>query len=209
MAVFVVIVVKNIMALTLTRGAHFLPVTDSYGIVDIKIAMNQMIRTSSSLTVAYQSSSFGRKVTLLLSLAFTFAAAVFVALMGSLMEPDFWQPVSLANFAVKLILFYFISYVAMTPLGYIWHFFLSSVDAAVALSAYQITNKHVLGLVSSLKALRLPLPWELLPTDSRSARAKSLAQAVQNILSRRRPQQRSKSKAPILLFQQASLFLAP
>lgn len=162
-----------------------------------------------SLTKTYHSSSFGQKITRLLTIAFTVATAIFVSLMGSLVEPDFWQPVQLVDLVSNLILFSFISYVGLTPLGYSWHFFLSSVDAAVFLSAYQITNRHVPWLISRTRELRLFIFQKTAQAKSLSARAKSLAQATLQTISRRNPQQRSKSKAPILLFQQAALLLAP
>ena len=170
--------------------------------------MNQKTRVPFSLTTTYQSSFFGRKVTCLLAIVLTLATAIFVSLMGSVVEPDFWQPVQLVNLAANLILFSFVSYVVTAPLGYSWHFFLSSVDAAVFLYAYQVSNKYVPWLISQIKERRSLILQKLFQIES-SVCTKSLAQAVQNSLTRRQPQQRSKNKAPILLFQQASLLLAP
>ncbi len=171
--------------------------------------MKQTTSTSPSLTNFYQSSTFGRRTTRLLAIGITIATAIFVSLMGSLVEPDFWQPVQLVDLVANLILFFFISYVAVTPLGYIWHFFLSSVDAAVSLSASQITNRYVPWLIDRIGELRLVVFRRSYQAKALSERAKSLAQVVQTILSRRQPQQRSKSKAPIFLFQQATLLSSP
>ncbi len=169
--------------------------------------MKQTIRTSFSLTKIYQSSPFGRKATLLLATTFTVAAAVFVCLMGPLTEPDFWQPAPLVDHAANLIMLFFVSYAALLPLGYSWHFFLSSVDAAVALSAHQITHQHLPWLICRMRELRSSIFQRAIQAEP--TRAKRQAQAVQTLNFRRQPQQRSKSKAPILLFQQAALLLAP
>lgn len=169
--------------------------------------MKQTKRTSSSLTKTYQSSPLGRKATLLLATAFTLATAIFISLMGPLAEPDFWQPASLVDHAANLIMLFFVSYGALMPLGYSWHFFLSSVDAAVALSAHQITHQHLPWLTRCMRELRSSIFQRAIQAEP--ARAKRQAQAVQTLNHRRQPQQRSKSKAPILLFQQAALLLAP
>lgn len=171
--------------------------------------MKQTTRTSSSLTKAYQSSPFGRKATLLLAISFTLAAAIFISLVGPLAEPDFWQPVPLVDHIANLMFLFFVSYATLLPLGYSWHFFLSSVDAAVALSAHQITHQHLPWLISRMKELRSSIFQRAVQAESLSARAKRQAHAVQTLNLRRRLQQRSKSKAPILLFQQAPLLLAP
>ncbi len=171
--------------------------------------MKQTTRTSSSLIRAYQSSPFGRKATLLLAISFTLAAAIFVSLVGPLTEPDFWQPVPLVDHIANLILLFFVSYGALLPLGYSWHFFLSSVDAAVALSAHQITHQHLPWLISRMKELRSSIFQRAVQAESLSTSVKRQAEAVQALNRRRWLQQRSKSKAPILLFQQAPLLLAP
>lgn len=171
--------------------------------------MKHTARTSTSLTKAYQSSPFGRRATLLLALTFTLASAIFVSLVGPLAEPDFWQPVPLVDHIANLMFLFFVSYAALLPLGYSWHFFLSSVDAAVALSAHQITHQHLPWLISRMKELRASVFRRAVQTEFLSARAKRQTEAVQALNRRRRLQQRSKSKAPILLFQQAPLLLAP
>jgi hypothetical protein len=182
-----------------------------YGIVDSQKLMNRKSDKPSLLTTKYASLSWGKKATLFLAGILTLAALIFVTLVGSLTQPDFWQPVSLVNFAANLIVFFFASLVGLIPLGYGWHIFLSSVEAAVFLNGQPVKRQPIpvswqFSVCITLHRLFSRGPWCLV---AQLAWIGSLLLSILREINKRQPQQRPKSKAPFLLFQQAPLLSAP
>ncbi|MFQ5419425.1 MAG: hypothetical protein ACE5EY_03575 [Anaerolineae bacterium] len=166
-------------------------------------------RPIQKLSTRYGSLTVGGRLTLLLTGSLTVATAIFLCMMGPLAKPDFWQPVQLVDLVANLIMFSTASLVVLSPIGYSWHFFLSSVDAAVSLTIRQLNYPLLPYLANLITHLQAAFTRHLPAQRLLSACVTSQTRAIQAQLHEQLPQLRTKSKAPMLLFQQASLLSAP
>ena len=151
----------------------------------------------------------GRQLTLLLTGCLTLATLIFVCLMGPLAEPDFWHPVQIVNLMANLIMFAAVNLIILAPLGYGWHLLLAGVDAAVSHMTQHAGHSLLPRLAAVFVELGQAFARCLLERTLLPASIESLVRALQAAIRNRLSQQRPKSKAPIFLFQQAPLFLAP
>lgn len=160
------------------------------------------------LTNRFGSLYLGKHITIALLISVTLSTGIFIFTMGPIAEPDFWHPVQVVDHIAELIMFSAVSLVFVAQLGYCWHLFLAAVDAAVQLME-QFGQSYVGWQTAAFTELHLAYVRSL-PVRSRSAaEIRSLVHALQTTIHRQLCRQRPKSKAPILLFQQAPLLVAP
>jgi hypothetical protein len=100
-----------------------------------------------------------------------------------------------------------VSLIFLTQIGYSLHLFFASVDAAVHLMMEQVNQSLNAWLTSDFIVVSIAIN-RYLPSIPAFA-LKSQIRTFLAILCQRLTSQRPKSKAPILLFQQAPLLVAP
>ncbi|MAU01407.1 MAG: hypothetical protein CL608_30065 [Anaerolineaceae bacterium] len=170
-----------------------------------KMKTRQQSNKPISLTKKYGSTAIGRRFWLITAITLAAATAIFLCLVGPVAEPDFWAAKNLVNLGANLILFTLVVSTTISPIGYIWHIFLSSVEAAVAVTEESVAPQLPPQLFS---------PWLSAIFSPHSllglmASVKNTAQSVEQTVCKRQPLLRSANKAPFGLFLQAVPLLAP
>ena len=171
--------------------------------------MKKQKQPPQKLTTQYGSFQSSLQTTLCIVTAVTLAVVVFVCINGSLVEPDFWEPSKLlARFKILLVIMFVNSLLYLVPLGCSFHIFLASVDAAVNLMQ-QAGNFLLIILTAVFIELRLAivryLPGKRIPEAALKNHVHAILTAIQQRLIAQRP----KTKAPLFLYQQAPLLVAP
>lgn len=158
-----------------------------------------------SLTTQYRSTVTGRRIHRMMTTAAALATLIFLMVVGPVAEPGFWQLKSLIALGANFIIFTAAIHTALSPLGYIGHILLSSVEAAVALSRGKATS------LPPPQAYFSGLPDRFTPHHAVISLASVNHQAHSISLSLRKhhPRLRSTNKAPFSLFMQAVSLLAP
>lgn len=158
-----------------------------------------------SLTKKYRSTAIGRRFWLISAITLAVGTAIFLCLVGPVAEPDFWAAKNLVNLGANLTLFTLVISTTISPIGYFWHIFLSSVEAAVAVTKESVASQLPPQLFSPwLSAIFSP--HSLLGL---TASVKHKAQSAEQTVCKRQPRLRSANKAPFGLFLQAVPLLAP
>lgn len=160
------------------------------------------------LTSRFGSLYLGKHITIALLIGVTLSTGIFIFTMGPIAEPDFWHPVQVVDHIAELIMFSAVSLVFVAQLGYGWHLFLSAVDAAVHLMQ-QAGNFLLIILTAVFIELRLAIVRNLPGKRIPEAALKNHVHAILTAIQQRLIAQRPKTKAPLLLFQQAPLLVAP
>lgn len=136
-----------------------------------------------------------------LTTRFVAATLLFVIIVGSTVQSDFWTLRSLAHFQGNAWMFAVVSYLAFIPFSFTPYWLMGGVHAA--------------GLILQNQALiylpQLCLHWlqSLRHLAQMLAVVLALRSSIQTELQLRQPQLSPKSKAPISLFGRAALLLAP
>jgi hypothetical protein len=193
----------------LAPGAQSLPRLRFYGILLALMIMTTREQPIQKLATRDGSFTAGRQATLFLAGTLTLATLFVVLVMGSLTEPDFWRLVRLVDVAAELIMFVTVSLLILAPIGFSRHLVLASVDAVVALMAQNDGQSLLPRLAAVFAALDLAIERGRPGRTSLAAVIRSVLQALLSSMHQRLSPQRPKSKAPILLFQQAPLLIAP
>jgi hypothetical protein len=157
--------------------------------------------STASLALLRQTLRLSARANAWLTISFVAATLLFVIIVGSTVQPDFWTVRSLVGFQGNAWLFAVVSYVAFLPFSFTPYWLMGAVQAA--------------GLVLRDQALiflpQLQRLWQQSLRFVAQALALVLArrESVLTELQLRQPQLSPKSKAPILLFGRAALLLAP
>ncbi len=158
-----------------------------------------------SLTRQYRSTASGRRFHRFVTAVVALATLIFLLVMGPVAEPDFWQLESLVRLGANFIFYTAILHPALSPVGYIGHILLSSIEAAVALSRDKAAT------LPPPQAYFSGLPERFSPNNASLSLASVNHQAhiIAHLSRKQHPRLRSTNKAPFGLFMQAVSLLAP
>ena len=125
--------------------------------------------------------------------------------MGPVAEPGFWQIESLVALWANFIVYIAFIHTAFSPIGYMGHILLSSVEAAAALFRDKATSLPPVKAYFSGLPKRFFLHSQIISLACVKHRAHSIAHSSR----KQHPRLRSTNKAPFGLFMQAASLLAP
>jgi hypothetical protein len=148
-----------------------------------------------------QAWTFSARVNACLTIPFVISSLIFVILVGSAVQPDFWTLRSLVNLWGNAWMLLVVSCIAFAPISHTFYWLIGSVHAAGLL-----LNNQILITLPEMRLL-----WQKSVRFLAQSVAAALARrtSVLTELLVRQPQHSPKSKAPISLFGRAALLLAP
>jgi hypothetical protein len=133
------------------------------------------------------------------------ATLFFLMVVGPVAEPGFWQLESLVALGTNFIVFTAAIHTALSPVGYIWHILLCSVEAAAALFRDKAASLPPIQAYFS----GLPERFSSYSNIISLADVNHRAQSISLFSRKHHPRLRSTNKAPFSLFMQAVSLLAP